>query len=304
METPINILDVVYDEDAEGGWLSNQVQHAIAQLSLLLGKPGKTLDGKDCLIPRDFEPEEAGVLDRALMLLYRTVTPSSSLSQMPLLNDLIVTLEQFHEREARKIARTLRIKLFGTDDPAEQELTTIGRCFNASTQVDWRFGTDITYYNTANVPQMYRPFFYLQIIGAILRFMRDPSRDRTRKTILAIDEFGYVTQIEALARLAATITKVARKYGIGLIAIDQNPLTFLESENGRYIFENCVAKVAFRLDETPARQLAGAIRDMSESHIAELTKFEPGQCLAVVRNDIYIVNVEVSPREMRAFKGS
>src|SRR6266545_3814393 len=304
MDTPINVLDVVYDEDAEGGWLPNQVQHAIAQLSLLLGKPGKTLDGKDCLIPRDFEPEEAGVLDRALMLLYRTVTPSSSLSQMPLLNDLIVTLERFREPEARKIARTLRIKLFGTDDPAEQELTTIGRCFNASTQVDWRFGTDITYYNTANVPQMYRPFFYLQIIGAILRFMRDPSRDRTRKTILAIDEFGYVTQIEALARLAATITKVARKYGIGLIAIDQNPLTFLESENGRYIFENCVAKVAFRLDETPARQLAGAIRDMSESHIAELTKFEPGQCLAVVRNDIYIVNVEVSPREMRAFKGS
>lgn len=304
MDTPINVLDVVYDEDAEGGWLPNQVQHAIAQLSLLLGKPGKTLDGKDCLNPRDFEPEEAGVLDRALMLLYRDVTPSSPLNQMPLLSDLIATLEQFREPEARKIARTLRIKLFGTDDPEEQELTTVGRCFNAHTQVDWRFGTDITYYNTANVPQMYRPFFYLQIIGAILRFMRDPNRDRKRKTMLAIDEFGYVTQIEALARLAATITKVARKYGIGLIAIDQNPLTFLESENGRYIFENCVAKVSFRLDETPARQLAGAIRDMNEAHIAELTKFEPGQCLAVVRNDIYIVNVEVSPREMRAFKGS
>lgn len=304
MDTPINILDIVYDEDAEGGWLPNQVQHAIAQLSLLLGKPGKTLDGKDCLIPRDFEPEEAGVLDRALILLYRAITPNSLLSQMPLLSDLIATLERFREPEARKIARTLRIKLFGTDDPEEQELTTVGRCFNAATQVDWRFGTDITYYNTASVPQMYRPFFYLQIIGAILRFMRDPNRDRTRKTILAIDEFGYVTQIEALARLAATITKVARKYVIGLIAIDQNPLTFLESENGRSIFENCVAKVAFRLDETPARQLATSIRDMNDAHIAELTKFEPGQCLAVVRNDIYIVNVEVSPREMRAFKGS
>jgi hypothetical protein len=304
MDTSINILDIVYDEDAEGGWLSNQVQHAIAQLSLLLGKPGKTLDGKDCLIPREFEPEEGGVLDRALMLLYRDVTPNAPLDRMPLLADLIALLETFHEPEAQKIARTLRIKLFGTDDADVQELTTIGRCFNAHTQVDWRFGTDITYYNTQHVPQMYRPFFYLQIIGAILRFMRDPRRDRGRKTLLAIDEFGYVTQIEALARLAATITKVARKYGIGLIAIDQNPLTFLESENGRYIFENCPVKVAFRLDEAPARQLAAAIRDMNEMHIDALTRFEAGQCLAVVRNDIYIVNVEVSPRELRAFKGS
>ena len=47
---------------------------------------------------------------------------------------------------------------------------------------------------------------------------RDPNRDRSRKTMLAIDEFGYVTQVEALARLAAMICKVARKYGIGLIA--------------------------------------------------------------------------------------
>ncbi|MFL5805521.1 MAG: hypothetical protein ACJ8CR_27760 [Roseiflexaceae bacterium] len=151
---------------------------------------------------------------------------------------------------------------------------------------------------------MYRPFFYLQIIGAILRFMRDPRRDRSRKTLLAIDEFGYVTQIEALARLAATICKVARKYGIGLIAIDQNPQTFMESENGRYIFENCPVKVAFRLDELPARQLATAIRDMNEAHVTALTRFEPGQYLAAVRNDIYVVNAEVSAEEMRAFKGS
>jgi len=113
-----------------------------------------------------------------------------------------------------------------------------------------------------------------------------------------------VTQVEALARLAAMICKVARKYGIGLIAIDQNPLTFLESETGRYIFENCQTKVSFRLDDTPARQLAAAVRDMNEEHIAELTHFAPGQCLAIVRNDIYVVNVEISPREMRAFKGS
>src|SRR6266540_156179 len=304
MDTPINILDVVYDEDAEGGWLTNQVQHAIGQLALLLGRPGKTMDGKERLIPRDFEPEEAGVLDRALMMLYQNITPSTPLRSMPLLSDLMAILGSLREPEAQRLARTIRIKLFGTDDPDATEPNTAGRCFNRHTEVDWRFGSDISYYNTANVPTMYRPFFYLQIIGAILRFMRDPNRDRSRKTMLAIDEFGYVTQVEALARLAAMICKVARKYGIGLIAIDQNPLTFLESETGRYIFENCQTKVSFRLDDTPARQLAAAVRDMNEEHIAELTHFAPGQCLAIVRNDIYVVNVETSPRELRAFKGS
>ncbi|MFL5805520.1 MAG: hypothetical protein ACJ8CR_27755 [Roseiflexaceae bacterium] len=101
MDTAVNVLDVVYDEDAEGGWRQGQVQHAIAQLSLLLGKPGKTIDGKDCLVPRDFEPEEAGVLDRALLRLYHDVTPSTPLSQMPLLSDLVAILEQLREGEAR-----------------------------------------------------------------------------------------------------------------------------------------------------------------------------------------------------------
>jgi hypothetical protein len=304
METPINILDVVYDEDAEGGWLANQVQHAIGQLALLLGRPGKTVDGKERLIPRDFEPEETGLLDRALVMLYQDVTPATPLQKMPLLSDLITILAGLREIEAQRLARTIRIKLFGTDDSDVTETNSAGKCFNRHTQIDWRFGADISYYNTANVPAMYRPFFYLQIIGAILRFMRDPNRDRSRKTILAIDEFGYVTQVEALARLAAMICKVARKYAIGLIAIDQNPLTFLESETGRYIFENCQNKVSFRLDEVPARQLAGAVRDMNEDHIAALTHFTQGQCLAIIKNDIYVMNAETSPREMRAFKGS
>jgi hypothetical protein len=75
------------------------------------------------------------------------------------------------------------------------------------------------------VPEQLRPFYYAQVIGAILHYMRDPHRDRRRKTVLQIDEFGYLAQTESLAQLAATICKVARKYGLGLIAIDQNPGT-------------------------------------------------------------------------------
>ena len=305
LDTPINVLDVVYaDEDAEGGWIANQVQHVIGQLALLLGTPGRSLDGKEQYIPRTLSIAERGVLDRALCSLYAQVDPRASLVEMPILSDLIARLEGFRTTEARALARELRMLIYGTDNRDEAVPNGMGRSFNAPTGVDWNFGHDINYYDFSGVPEILRPFYYVQAIGAILRYMRDPRRDHSRKTLLQIDEFGYLTQVEALARLAATICKVARKYGIGLIAIDQNPITFLGGENGRYIFENAVAKIMFHLDDFPARQMGEAISDLTTAHIEFLSHASVGECLAVVGNDVYVMTVEANPKELRALRGS
>jgi hypothetical protein len=307
MDKAVNILDIAYaDEEDEpaGSWRTRQIQHVIGQLSLLLGKPGKTKDDKECLIPYDFEVEEIGLLNRALDDLYAEVDPKTPLDQTPLLSDLIVIMEALREHEAQRLARKLRLQLFGTEDRTSTRLTPLGVCFNRHTEVDWRFGTDITYYNTRRVPEQYRPFFYLQIIGAIMRFMRDPHRDLSRYTLLAIDEFGYVTQVEALSSLAANITKVARKYKIALVPIDQNPLTFLESQNGRKIFENLAAKFIFHLDDIAAHQMGAAIGDLTPEHIDFLIHAQVGECLAVFGNDVYVMLVEPNPLEKRALIGS
>lgn len=97
---------------------------------------------------------------------------------------------------------------------------------------------------------------------------------------------------------------MARKYGIGLIAIDQNPGTFLGGENGRFIFENAVAKVLFHLDDLPAREVGEAISDLTPSHVDFLSHASVGECLAVVANDVYVMTVEANPRELRALRGS
>jgi hypothetical protein len=305
LDTPINVLDVVYaDEDVEGGWVVNQVQHVIGQLALLLGTPGRSPDGKEQYIPRTLSIAERGVLDRALCHLYARVDPRAALAEMPILSDLIARLEEFSTSEARALARELRMLIYGTDNPDEAVPNGMGRSFNAPTGVDWNFGRDINYYDFSSVPEILRPFYYVQAIGAILRYMRDPRRDRSRKTLLQIDEFGYLTQVEALARLAATICKVARKYGIGLIAIDQNPITFLGGENGRYIFENAVAKIMFHLDDFPARHMGEAIGDLTPAHIEFLSHASVGECLAVVGNDVYVMTVEANPKELRALRGS
>ncbi|NTV65696.1 MAG: hypothetical protein HGA65_19485, partial [Oscillochloris sp.] len=257
--------------------------------------PGKGADGRDRLIPCDFSVVERGLIDRGLTTLYTALSPDAPLEAMPTLSDLVAQLRSFGEAEGDALARAIHLFL---------DRTSVGPSFNAHTPVDWQFGADITYYDFSEIEELYRPLYYALTIGAILRFMRDPSRDRRRTTLLQIDEFGYLTQVEALGRLAATIAKVARKYGIGLIAIDQNPITFLSSDHGRFIFENAVAKVLFHLDDLPARQMADAISDIRPGHVGYLTRAGKGMALAVVGNDVYTMNVEANPYELRMLRGS
>lgn len=288
----VNPLDIVYGEE---DWRANQVQHAIGTLALLLGTPGTSSDGRDQLIPREFTVVERGLLDRALTELYAPCAPDTPLTAMPVLTDLVMALQGFSQPESDALARQIHILL---------DHTSMGPSFNGHTTVDWQFGADITYYDFSAIEERFRPLYYALAIGAILRFMRDPARDRRRPTMLQIDEFGYLMLVSALGRLAATIAKVARKYGIGLIAIDQNPATFLENEHGRAIFENAAARVLFRLDDLPAHQLAEAIGDLRPGHVSYLTRASTGMALAVVGNDVYPMNVEANPYELRVLRGS
>jgi len=82
MNQIVNILDVVYGHDTDGGWLPNQVLHVVGQLSLLLGEPGQTPDGKKRYIPRVFSTRERGVLGRVIQALYheRQITPDTPIT--------------------------------------------------------------------------------------------------------------------------------------------------------------------------------------------------------------------------------
>ncbi|MBC8161316.1 MAG: hypothetical protein H7Z42_08860, partial [Roseiflexaceae bacterium] len=299
--TPINVLDIIYDE-RDGDWRPRQVQHAVGQLSMLFGKPKMIVlehDIKEVLTPCEFSDAEEGVLDRALSDLYAGLSANA---QAPLLRDLIGELERIDEPEARSIARRLRFKLYGSSTSVR--LTALGQMLDAPTGVDWSFANDINYFDFSQVPEQRRAFYYAHMVGAFNRFMRDPRRDVTHRTLFLMDEFHYITRVEAVARLAADVSKVARKYGVGLMPVDQNPQTFLDNTYGRQIFENAVAKFMFHLDDLPARQMAGAISDLTPDHVAFLARAGRGQCLAAFGNDIYTMLVEASPQELRMLRGS
>ena len=303
METPINIFDIVADP-SDPDWVTVQVATVLNQLGMLLGDVGRSTEGREVLVERRFTTPERGVLDRAMTSLYTRLSPSASLDQMPIMSDLIALLETYREQEARTLSRDLRMFCFGSDDPSETTPSTYGRSFNAHSQVDWNFSRDINYYDFSNVPELMRPFYYAQAIGAINRYMRDPTRDLSRRTLLIIDEFGYVTQVQAVAAMAATISKVARKYGIALMTIDQNPHTFLDNDAGRSIWENTRMKIFFHLDDSPARRVGTVVSDLSPSHVEWLSRAGKGECLLVIENDVFVALVETNPRETRAFAGS
>jgi hypothetical protein len=104
--------------------------------------------------------------------------------------------------------------------------------------------------------------------------------------------------------MAADICKVARKYSVGLIAVDQNPGTFLDSQHGQEIYENAVAKLMFHLDPNPAQRAAATVPGMNEEHAAFLSNAERGQCVCVIRNDVHVASVEVSDHELAMLRGS
>jgi type IV secretory pathway VirB4 component len=234
--------------------------------------------------------------------LYAHLRPDAPLSAMPILSDVITALEQFDEDEAAGLVRELRFFCYGR--AKHQGVNLIGQSFNRHSTVDWNFSYDINYFDFSGVPELYRAFYYAQAIGAVNRYMRDPRRDVKRRTLLIIDEFGYATQVQAVAQMAAEVCKVARKYGIALMVIDQNPTTFLTNQAGLAIWENTRCKIFFHLDDKPARLVGETISDLTPSHVEFLSQARRGECVYMLDNDVYVMLVETNLRETRAFQGS
>ncbi len=304
LEHTINIFDIVFARETEGGWLASQVLHVVNQLSLLLGTPAENANGKKFYAARAFSIRERGILGRAISDLYADCDPDTALADLPTMTALMVRLEAEDTPLATELAIDLRYYVFGSADPTVTTRTPEGRAFDGATTIDWNFSQDITYYDFSQVPELLLPFYYVQAIGAIWRYVRQPGRDLRRPIFLQIDEYGYASQVASVETLAVDIAKTARKYKCGIMLVDQNPQTFFATEGGRKIYENAAARVCFHLDDIAARDVGAAISDLTPQHVALLPQLTPGTCLTVLGNDVYVITNELNPLEQMAFIGS
>jgi hypothetical protein len=303
----VNLLDFAFSPADGSSWLFSQVAYVVSQLGMLLGttvmQGGEVRD----LNPRIFTSEESGMLERALLDVYAGVDPDTSSEEMPILTDLVLALEAIDETEAQALARTLRMRLFGSTRTMESGRTLYDRCFNGPTTLPWNLDPDVVICDLTAIEREAKHmlvFYYGYLIGNIYRYMRSPYRDRSRKTLLALDEFGLASRIEAVGNLAVTLAKVARKYGIALMLSDQNPVTFLDNPSGQAIFENCPIKVLFHMDEDPTQRMGQALPMLQPLHLRFIVDAKPGQCVAIRHGTVTPIVVDSSPRELAVLQGS
>jgi hypothetical protein len=303
LEHTINPLDVVFGEETEGGWLNNQILHSVGQIVMLLGEPGESLDGKKRFIPIKLETGERGVLSLAVKRLYQKyrVTPNTPASGTPGLSDLILVLEEMRDPIAAMFATRLRYFIYGSlTDTSEK--TPDGAAFDGQTTIDWRFEHSIVYYDFKTVPEILLPLFYVQAMGKAWRYIT--TRRITRDIFLQIDEFGYASQVEAVANTAWVMAKTARKYRLGMVLVDQTMRPFLDTPAGRQLHANAAAHFFFHMQDVEAQDVARAMSVITPRSQQFIIDAEPGQCLGVIRKDTYEINVECHPLEASAFLNS
>lgn len=306
LSSTLNLLDPVYGPTDGAHWRLSQAQYVTSALALLMGTP--VLEGGEAasLMPRVFSAEERGYLERALLALYQEMPVDPSPDEVPILTDLILTLEALGEPIAAALARTLRVLLFGSETRTDTQ-TVRGACFNGRTTVSWEIAGDIVFFDLTQSDATGKellPFFYAEIIGFVYRYMRDGARDRRRPTLLIVDEFGLASKIEAVGQLAATITKVARKYRLALVCADQNPHTFLTREFGRTILDNSPAKIMFHMDDKPTREIGEALPILTAGHLQFIREADQGFCVAVFGNTVTSMAVESTNQERALLSGS
>jgi hypothetical protein len=303
LEHTLNPLDIVFGEETEGGWLNNQILHAVGQIVMLLGEPGESVDGKKRFIPLPLETGARGVLSLAVKRLYQKhrVSPATPAWGTPTLTDLIIVLEEMRDPIAVQFATRLRYFIYGSlTDTSEK--TPDGAAFDGHTTIDWRFENRIVYYDFKTVPELLLPLFYVQAMGKAWRYIT--TRRITHDIFLQIDEFGYASQMEAVANTAWVMAKTARKYRLGMVLVDQTMRPFLDTPAGRQLHANAAAHFFFHMQDVEAQDVARAMSVITPRHQQFIIAAEPGQCLGVIRKDVYEINVECHPLEASAFLNS
>jgi conjugal transfer ATP-binding protein TraC len=179
-------------------------------------------------------PEEDALIDRAIILSYRekgiTPDPSTHKNTAPLLEDVYKILRAMSEKQAHSIADRLERYLRGSaagvfDQPSNVKLT------NA-----------FTVFSVRDLAEELRPM----AIYMMLDFIWTRIKKDKKKRLLIIDEAWWMMRYPDSAQFLHSLTKRARKYGLGITTITQDVEDFLSSDYGKAIVTNSAIQVLMK----------------------------------------------------------
>ncbi len=183
-------------------------------------------------------PTEEAILDRALVMTYKTMgitpDPKSQRNEPPLMEDLYKVLQGFEEKEASVLADRIEKYIKGS---------AVG-IFNEPSNVDIR--NTFTVFGIRDLEQNLRPI----AMYIILDFIWTKVRKDRRRRILVVDEAWHMMQYPESAYFMYSIAKRARKYYLGLTTISQVVEDFLAIDYGKAIVTNSSIQLLMR--QSPA----------------------------------------------------
>lgn len=208
--------------------------------------------------------QEAGLLDAALSRVYDGLDDplNTRPAHVPRLEQLCHALKQLG---AKQLASDLELNYVAG---------SMAAVYNRPTNLDVGLEADVVCYDFKDIPQASRTLIYTLVLGRIQRVVR--VRGRSRRRIVAIDEFGWMAQEEMLAATIAMWIKTFRTFGCGVWAAEQDLVRLTGGRegsdlSGQSIIGNSVFQLFYFHEPAAARTVVetfpnvGPYRDLLES---------------------------------------
>jgi len=187
------------------------------------------------VIMGDISPSQDALLDRALVLTYRTkgITqePETFKFETPLLEDLYKILIGMESADARDLADRLEKYVQGS----------AAGILNSKSNFDIK--NRLTVFGIRDLEEDLRPVAMYIVLDYIWHRVR---RGDPRKRILVVDEAWYLIKNKDSGAYLHSFAKRARKYKLGMTTITQDAEDFLATDEGRAIITNSSLQIILK----------------------------------------------------------
>lgn len=270
----INPMDINLNYSEDENPLALKADFILSLCELVMG-------GKDGL-----KPIEKTVIDRCVRLIYKDYLENPVPENMPLLEDLYLSLLEQPESEATHVATALEIYVSGSLN-----------VFNHRTNVD--IENRLVCYDIKDLGKQLKKIGMLvvqdQVWGRVTQ-----NRSEGKSTRYYMDEFHLLLKEEQTAAYSVEIFKRFRKWGGIPTAITQNVKDMLASKEVENIFEN--SDFIYMLSQAAGdRQILAKQLNISSHQLSHVTQSGPGEGLLFYGN-VILPFVDVFPTDLELYK--
>ena len=223
------------------------------------------------LMAEGLSNEEKATLDKALVGLYK------GSKKEPLLKDLSSSLIKLKQP---KLAKRLEKYISGS----------LKDIFNKKTNID--LNNRLVVFNIRELSENIRPIMMM----IISNFVTAKIQNKTKKSILVIDEAWILLEHKASAKFISGLVRRARKYYLGVNIISQQASDFLNNPYGKVIASQSSLRILMRQDSTTIKDVFKDF-NLSEYEYNFLLNSDRGEALMIVDQAHVAVRITASSKE-------